>query len=519
MGRFEIGEVLGSGGFGTVYRAWDRRLEREVAVKVVDTGPGTGTRTRREAQAAARLNHPGIVTLFEFVHHEFGPEGGKAFLVSELVEGRTVRDLIDLDQLSDRDIGEIGIEVAWSLDHAHEKGVVHRDLKPSNLISPDGDGGAKLMDFGVARLTDLDDLTRTGDVLGTLAYMAPEQAEGREAGPPADVFALGLVLFEAWTGLNPRKGSTPSETARALDRELPALSAYRPDLPVELTDLVDECLEMDPEHRPSAAELAEGIGRELRLLDATRPNGEAGSPSPGRFRGLVAGGPWVTRAPAAVLFGASVALGIGAAGSDSGGSDPASMGLGALVVGLATLLRPRFGFLLGVCGLAAWLVLAADLPGAALGIVLIGLPAGLLARGEGVNLGAVPLAPAAGLVGLAPGIPFLAAIGTGFRDRAAIALSALAATAFLEAATGTKLLLGEVPAAKGDWAESIPAFTSEILVPVITTPSVLVTALVWVAIAGVVGYLIDRFRRRRARSRPHEDFRAAVGSEGVHDVP
>ena len=518
MGRFEIGEVLGSGGFGTVYRAWDLRLEREVAVKVVETGPGSSTRTRREAQAAARLNHPGIVTLYEFVHHELGPEGGKAYLVSELVEGRTVRQLIDHDELSDRDIGEIGIEVASSLDHAHERGVVHRDLKPSNLISPDGDGGAKLMDFGVARLTDLDDLTRTGDVLGTLAYMAPEQAEGREAGPPVDVFALGLVLFEAWTGLNPRRGSTPSETARALDRELPALSAYRPDLPVELTDLIDECLELDPEHRPSADELAEGIRRELRRLDATRPEGALRTPSSGRLGSLFAAGPWVTRAPAAIVFGAAVAYGMSAASPEAGGADPASMGLGALVVGLATLVRPRFGFLLGVIGLGAWLVLIADLPGAALGLALVGIPAAFFVRGEGVALGVVPVAPAAGVIGLAPAIPLLAAFGRGLKERAALALSAVALTAFVEAATGRALLAGEIPRAQPDWAESVSAFATEILIPTLTTPSFLVTALVWVAMATVVGFLLDRFRGRRARSRQHEDFGAAVGSEGVHDV-
>ncbi len=235
MQRFEIRDRLGSGGFGTVYRAWDRRLERYVAVKVVETSPRTGPRIRREAQAAARLNHPGIVTLFEFTHHEFGPDGGRAFLVSELVDGDTVRTMIDQDLLSDREVAEIGADICEALDHAHSRGVVHRDVKPANLIYPHRSGGAKLMDFGIARLTDADDLTNTGDVLGTLSYMAPEQAEGLPVGPEGDVFSLALTLYEAWAGTNPRRKATAGATARVLDQEVPLLAEARPDLPARLS--------------------------------------------------------------------------------------------------------------------------------------------------------------------------------------------------------------------------------------------------------------------------------------------
>src|SRR5690606_22551038 len=158
-----------------------------------------------------------------------------AFLVSELIEGDTVLDLIDAERLSDREIAEIGLDLCEALDHAHSRGVVHRDIKPANLIVPHGRGGAKLMDFGIARLTDGEDLTNTGDVLGTLSYMAPEQAEGSPVGPPGDVYSLALTLYEAWTGRNPRRRSTPTATIRALESDVPPLAGQRPDLPAPLT--------------------------------------------------------------------------------------------------------------------------------------------------------------------------------------------------------------------------------------------------------------------------------------------
>lgn len=245
LGRFQIGDRLGTGGSGTVYRAWDQRLERQVAVKVVETGPASGPRIQREAQAAARLNHPGIVSLFEFVHHQFDQESGRAFLVSELVDGETVRELIDGNLLSDREVAEIGIDVCEALGHAHSREVVHRDIKPANLIVPFTSGGAKLMDFGIARLTDGDDLTATGDVLGTLSYMSPEQAEGMAVGPAGDLYSLALTLYEAWTGQNPRRCSSPTAALRVLEADLPPLGRYRPDLPAALLDLIDLCLDRE----------------------------------------------------------------------------------------------------------------------------------------------------------------------------------------------------------------------------------------------------------------------------------
>src|SRR4051812_32739253 len=192
LGRYRVEQRLGAGGFGVVWRARDERLERPVAVKVLPHRRGLGKRAEREALAAARLNHPAIVTLYEA-----GSDADAAYLVSELVEGRTLDELLADGALSDRDIARIGAALATALDHAHGQGVIHRDVKPGNVMVPrvpHGQGErssqrppqagswatafalAKLTDFGVARLVGDDPLTRTNDVVGTLAYMAPEQA-------------------------------------------------------------------------------------------------------------------------------------------------------------------------------------------------------------------------------------------------------------------------------------------------------------------------------------------------------
>jgi serine/threonine protein kinase len=265
LNRFLIERRIGSGGFGVVYEAWDGRLERPVAVKAIEQQGEAGRRVLREAQAAARLNHPGIVTLYEL-----GEEDGNALLVSELVEGSTLARLAHAGELSDREIGEIGADLCEALDHAHSRGVVHRDIKPQNVQVTEGDcegeSRAKLMDFGVAHLADGAALTAPGDVVGTLAYMSPEQAEGRPAGPEGDVYSLALMLYECWSGENPHRRSSPAATARAIgDRPRP-LRRLRPDLPRELTAEIDACLSSRPNHRPSLERLGGAIEDSLDLL-------------------------------------------------------------------------------------------------------------------------------------------------------------------------------------------------------------------------------------------------------------
>jgi serine/threonine-protein kinase len=295
LNRFLIERRIGSGGFGVVYEAWDGRLERTVAVKAIESRGEAARRVLREAQAAARLNHPGIVTLYEM-----GEEDGNALLVTELVEGSTLAQLGREGTLSDREIGEIGADLCEALDHAHARGVVHRDIKPQNVVvAPEGEFRAKLMDFGVARLADGTSLTAPGDVVGTLAYMSPEQAEGRSAGPEADVYSLALTLYECWGGVNPNRRATPAATARAIgDRPRP-LRRLRPDLPRELSDTIDAALAPRPGRRPGLEELGSAIEDSLDCLVDDLP--QANRPLGLRVASLAA----------AAMLGAWLALGHG----------------------------------------------------------------------------------------------------------------------------------------------------------------------------------------------------------------
>ena len=510
LSRFEIEDRLGSGGFGTVYRAWDRRLERDVAVKVIETDRGSGPRIKREAQAAARLNHPGIVTLFEFTHHEFGSEGGRAFLVSELIEGDTVRDLIDRRLLSDREVAEIGADVCEALDHAHARGVVHRDIKPANLMLPHRDGGARLMDFGIARLTDGEDLTNTGDVLGTLSYMSPEQAEGLQVGPPGDIFSLALTLYECWTDQNPRRRATPGATARALGEEVPLLADRRPDLPAPLTDVIDACLDSDPELRPRIEDLGTVLEQNLGHLDDSVRGADPRSPGVRSAFGN-AGDFDLPRIAASAAAGGMTATAMILTGQ----ADVGSVGLLSLVVSMLTLFSPRIGFLAAGLGLAAWLNFSAGLAGAAFAaVLLIAVPA-VLVRGSGRILAVIPLAPLLGTVGLAPALPAFAALAVNRRDRATVAIAGLTLTALAEATTGRGLLFGRFAEVSAGWEKSVPAFTSDLLIPVVTSSTYLVALVVWVVAAVLLGAVVSRVREHRGPPPQRVISLAGVESERV----
>jgi hypothetical protein len=517
LGRFLIEQRLGSGGYGTVYRAWDGRLERDVAVKVIEGEGEAGRRVVREAQAAARLNHPGIVTLYEL-----GEEDGRAFLVSELVEGETLRDLSRGGRLSDREIGEIGADLCEALDHAHSRAVVHRDIKPQNVLVTDRDPCARLMDFGIARVTDAAALTATGDVVGTLAYMAPEQAEGQAAGVEADIYALALTLYECWSGENPQRRTSPAATARALGAPLPSLGRKRRDLPPGLVEAIDAALACEPRERPRLEELGTAIEGALGQLDDARSAPAAREASGLAALGAGGFGAAVSLACAASLAGLTAAAMIAVGG-------PALVWALALVplVSVLSLLRVRLGYWTASAGLVAWLAFAAGRPGAALALGALTLLPGLALNGGGGALMGPPAAPALGIAGAGPAFPLLAALADSWRSRAIVAASGFAWLAVAEVALRRDLLLGAQVKPPRGWQESAGSALTDLLLPLLVAPRLLGGAALWALVAVLTGALITPLRNWaavRASATPRTSPRrfgapAPAGGNGGSPAP
>jgi len=261
LGPYEIVAKLGEGGMGEVFRAKDSRLGREVAVKVlpaeVADDPERLQRFEQEARAASALNHPGILTV-----HDFGREGEVDYLVTELLEGESLRERIRRGPIPEREVLALGSEVARALAVAHGKGIVHRDLKPENLFLT-ADGRIKILDFGLARWTPTSEpgaamaeastiagLTEAGTVLGTVGYMAPEQARGLPVDARTDLFALGCVVFEMLTGRRAFDGATAVDTLSAILNQDPLETpATAIGLPAEITRVLRHALEKDPARR------------------------------------------------------------------------------------------------------------------------------------------------------------------------------------------------------------------------------------------------------------------------------
>ena len=282
-GRYEIDGRLGSGGMSTVHKATDRILERTVAVKILAEHLSDDerfvARFRREALAVAKLIHPNIVQVYDT-----GIDRGRHYIVMEYVDGRSGAQILQRQGLLEpRFAAEIGIQACSGLDYAHRRGIIHRDVKPGNLmivgdlLVGDADLTVKLTDFGIARAIEQTRITQVGSVVGTAAYLSPEQVRGEEATPATDVYALGVVLYQFLTGRLPYEGSTLAELAvrQQNERPLPP-STYNDEVPEPLGAAVLRALESDTNRRyASAGEFAGGLRLGLEGEDVTLPLEEA----------------------------------------------------------------------------------------------------------------------------------------------------------------------------------------------------------------------------------------------------
>ncbi len=532
--RYRLRRRLGTGGFATVWLGTDERLDREVAIKILPRERVVGGRFEREARAAARLAHPGIVTLFEAAVDDEG-----AYLVSELVHGSTLDRLLGEGRLSDRDVVQIGIALCDALMHAHAQGVIHRDVKPSNVLIPDRPtspaGLARLTDFGVARVLDGDSLTLTGDVIGTAAYMAPEQAQGLPAGASADLFSLALVLYEALTGVNPLRTGAGTQPARRLGMHLPPLRRQRRELPRELGQAIDLALRPRPRERgrldemrgaltavvgrvadepgvitepwrpktkvgraagPSTDELHFRLEDHRRLAQAEAEAERRGPPARPEVRPEVrradppyegdeeahqAAGdqtfriPWPRRALAGVAAAALAAW----LAHHAPGASMLPPALTACLAGVLVAALPRAGWVALTAFLATGLVTNSDSGGAVL-LVAAALVPVVLAPLDATVWPLSVAAPGLGALGLAGAWPALAGLaGSAWRR------GALAATGWLWLAL-----------ARGPWTDSPSGTVHHVLAPLLTVGT-LAGAVVWAAAAIVLPWL--RIRRSPVR--------------------
>jgi Protein kinase domain len=415
LGRFRPLRPLGSGGSGSVWLVRDERSARDVALKVVPREGKAGSRAEREVEAAARLRHPRCLRALALERDE-----GHVYVAYEYVPGKTLRQCLRSGELDDAASVEVGAQVLDALAHAHAKRVLHRDVKPGNIMVEDREElSVRLLDFGLAQLEEAETLTAAGDVPGTLAYIAPERLAGREANGAADVWSVGVLLWESLAGRHPFSSFSPLETAKRVQDGAPPLASLRPDLPRALTATVDRMLDPQPSRRPGAKEAA------ARLRAAWGEVGER---------------------PRAVTSRTTLA------------ERASHAGLSALFAGVTTWLLPFFpaGWPVLLAALVAFAALLSPTAGLALALAIPVLPLGNASLGLAVVYSAIALAWLA-LFWRDPRSSFLFLIGpplAAFQalPLATIALSdakglarrgALAAAAALAAATIAGIRSGE----------------------------------------------------------------------------
>ena len=315
-GRYRVIRHLGSGGMASVLLCEDERLAREVAVKRLhaDSPVDVEQRFTREAKLGASLNHPNLVSVFDTATDDEG-----VLIVMEYVEGEPLSRVLRRGPLRPEEVSAMVRDLGDALDHAHAQGVIHRDVKPSNVLIRE-DGLTKLADLGIATASDGTKITRSGVVLGTAAYMAPEQLDGRRAGPEADVYALAAIAFEALSGKRPREGRTPMEIAHKIATEhVPDLRDVWPTAPKAAAQVLKRGMALDPDDRPaSAGEFARELATALesppeektartRRLGRRRSKAAAAVPAAGAAAAEAAASPAAGAAAAAAGTGRAAA--------------------------------------------------------------------------------------------------------------------------------------------------------------------------------------------------------------------
>ncbi len=352
LGRYRPVQPLGSGGSGSVWLARDEECGDAVALKIIPREGKAAARAEREAEAAARLDHERCLR-----SRGFGSDADHVYIAYEYVPGETFRQALRGGRLDDAATVEAAAQILDGLAHAHERGIVHRDVKPSNVLLADGDELAvRVLDFGLALFDEADTLTAAGDVPGTLAYISPERLKGRTAGPAADVWAVGVVLWEALAGWHPFWCSSMLDTAKRIQETAPSLADARPDLPAPLIDVIDRALCRDPARRPSARRMAAAVRSAWRSRSQRQRRRGGGSRGP------------ATRAPA-TAFPAPGRL--------------VAAGLAAVATGWLATALPFFpgGWAWAIAAAAGALTLAHERAGLALALAVPILPLGNVSLG------------------------------------------------------------------------------------------------------------------------------------------
>jgi eukaryotic-like serine/threonine-protein kinase len=354
LGRYRPLRPLGSGGMGHVWLARDERTGLDVSLKIIAREGKAGHRAEREARAAAALRHPRCQRILSLAH-----DLSHVYIAYEYIPGRTLREALRSGEIDDRAALQVASQISDALAHAHARGIVHRDVKPSNVLLAESDRvDVRLLDFGLAQMAEFDTLTALGDVPGTLAYISPERLHGRPATEAADVWSVGVLLWEALAGQHPFWGGDLVETSHRIQGGAPPLETLRPDLPKHVLETVAGALLVNPGRRPSAERLAQ----ELRSLPKRRRQGPGPTvparPSaaatarrllPAALAGVASG--WVaSRIP---FYPASWPLWLAAGGAALGFAAPRA----GLVFALAVAFFPLANVSLGLA--AVYAVLAA----------------------------------------------------------------------------------------------------------------------------------------------------------------